>query len=79
MSDDDMSWLDSIVTPRIGVVAIVESRDRERLLLIRRKFAPLGLAFSGGFMEMGETIARTAIREVAEERSGRTTLPVCWM
>ena len=61
-----MDWLDKIVTPRVGVVAIVESWDDE-ILLIRRKFPPLGLAFPGGFMEMGETIAQTAAREVLEE------------
>jgi 8-oxo-dGTP diphosphatase len=61
------SWLDRITTPRIGVVAVVESPDRKRILVIRRRFPPLGLAFPGGFMEMGETIARTAIREVMEE------------
>jgi 8-oxo-dGTP diphosphatase len=62
-----MYWLDSIVTPLVGVVAIVESRNRKKLLLIDRKFPPLGLAFPGGFMDVGETIAQTAIREVAEE------------
>jgi len=62
-----MEWLDKIVTPRVGVVVIVESSNREKLLLIKRKFPPYGLAFPGGFMEVGETIAQTAIREVAEE------------
>lgn len=62
-----MEWLDKIVTPRVGVVAIVESSNRDKLLLIKRKFPPYGLAFPGGFMEVGETIAQTAIREVAEE------------
>lgn len=62
-----MDWLDKIITPRVGVVAIVESHDGERLLMIRRKFPPHGLAFPGGFMEVGEMVAQTAIREVAEE------------
>lgn len=45
----------------------MESRSREKILVIRRRFPPLGFAFPGGFMEVGETIAQTAIREVAEE------------
>jgi 8-oxo-dGTP diphosphatase len=62
-----MDWLDKIVTPRVGVVAIVESRDRNKLLFIKRKFPPYGFAFPGGFMDIGETISKTAIREVKEE------------
>ena len=62
-----MDWLDKIITPRVGVVAIVESSNREKLLLIRRKFPPHGFAFPGGFVELGETVAQTAIREVEEE------------
>lgn len=63
----NMSWLDKITTPRIGVVALVESRNQEKILVIRRRFPPLGFAFPGGFMEMGETVTQTAIREVEEE------------
>lgn len=64
---EDTSWLDSIVTPRVGAVALVESPDRAKVLLIRRRFPPPGLAFPGGFMQVGETVEQAAAREVLEE------------
>lgn len=64
---EDTSWLDKVVTPRVGAVAVVESADRRRLLLVRRRFPPLGLAFPGGFVEIGETVAEAAAREALEE------------
>jgi len=63
----DPNWLDKVITPKVGIVAIVESSDGEKILLIKRKFPPLGLAFPGGFVEVGETVAFAAMREVLEE------------
>jgi len=70
--EDDNAWLDRIVTPRVGAAAVVESPDRRRLLLVRRRFPPLGLAFPGGFVEVGETVAQTTAREVLEETGVET-------
>jgi len=65
--EDKNAWLNKIITPRVGAVAVVESPDRRQLLLIRRKFPPLGLAFPGGFVKVGETVAQAAAREALEE------------
>lgn len=62
-----MEWFDKIITPRAAVNSIVESYDEQKIVLIKRKYPPLGLAFPGGFMEVGETISQTAIRETKEE------------
>lgn len=65
--DEDEPWKKKIVTPRVAVVGVVESPDKSKLLIIKRKYPPLGLAFPGGMMEIGETIEETAVREVFEE------------
>lgn len=65
--NDDEEWKRRIKTPRVGVAAVVESHDRQRIVLILRKYPPYGLAFPGGFMDVGETFAETGCREVAEE------------
>lgn len=38
-----------------------------RLVLIRRKFEPLGWALPGGFVDAGEDLATACIREAKEE------------
>ena len=48
-------------------MGIVESPDRQSIIIIDRKFPPLGLSFPRGMSEVGETIELTAIREVMEE------------
>jgi 8-oxo-dGTP diphosphatase len=65
--NDDQEWKRAIRTPRVGVAAVVESADGDRIVLISRKFPPYGLAFPGGFMDIGETFAETGRREVKEE------------
>ncbi|MDH5633579.1 MAG: NUDIX hydrolase [Gammaproteobacteria bacterium] len=58
-------------TPLLTVDIIIELVDRpgHPIVLIRRKYSPPGLAFPGGFVDRGETVAEAAIREAAEETS----------
>lgn len=54
-------------TPYVAVDCIIVTDDFERIALINRKFPPLGLALPGGFVDMNETLAHAAAREVKEE------------
>jgi 8-oxo-dGTP diphosphatase len=64
---NDEKWKRRILTPRIGVAAIIESADRRCLMLIDRKYPPAGMAFPGGFVDLGESLEDTGIRESWEE------------
>ncbi len=66
----------TIITPHIAADIIIEMVDRpgRPILLIERRNPPYGWAIPGGFMEVGERLERTAIREAAEETSLAVTL-----
>lgn len=65
-----------IQTPHIAADIVIELVDRpgRPILLIERKHPPYGWAIPGGFMEVGERLEQTAIREAAEETSLVVTL-----
>ena len=52
-------------TPKVTVDAII--RVGNRIVLIERKNPPLGYAFPGGFVDVGESCEEAVIREVKEE------------
>lgn len=53
------------VTPLVAVDVIV--RIGRRLVMIERGHEPLGWAFPGGFVDVGETVEHAAAREIKEE------------
>jgi 8-oxo-dGTP diphosphatase len=56
-------------TPEITVDLVIELEDRpgRPIVVIRRGHPPPGHALPGGFMDIGETVERAAIREAREE------------
>jgi len=52
--------------PLLTVDAIVRNGDGA-VLLVERRFPPLGWALPGGFVELGETLETAVAREVLEE------------
>lgn len=63
-------------TPALTVDIIIELTDRPDvpIVLIRRKNPPHGWALPGGFVDVGESVERAAVREAEEETSLRVTL-----
>ena len=56
-------------TPQIAADSIIELLDTpgRPIVLIERRNPPHGWAIPGGFVDIGETIERAAVREAAEE------------
>jgi 8-oxo-dGTP diphosphatase len=63
-------------TPLIAADILIELVDRPNrpIVLIERKFAPLGWAVPGGFVDVGEAVESAAVREAAEETGLVVTL-----
>lgn len=56
------------VTPLLTVDAIIELPDRN-IVLVERKYPPMGWAIPGGFVDPGESLAHAVRREALEETS----------
>lgn len=68
--------METIRTPALTVDIVIELQDRpERpIVLIERKYEPLGWALPGGFVDLGETVEQAAVREAKEETNLAVTL-----
>ena len=55
-------------------VDVVISLPGERVVLVARRFEPLGWALPGGFVDLGETVQAAATREALEETGLAVTL-----
>ena len=58
----------------VPTVDILITDPRERVVLIKRRFEPLGWALPGGFVDYGEKVEAAAIREAFEETNLRVRL-----
>lgn len=64
------------ITPLIAADIIIELIDQPEypIVLIERKYSPLGWAIPGGFVDVGESIEQAAIREALEETCMQVSL-----
>ncbi|HIQ49504.1 MAG TPA: NUDIX hydrolase [Aquifex aeolicus] len=59
-----------INTPLLATDVIIRLWEEDKfkgIVLIERKYPPVGLSLPGGFVEIGETVEEAAIREMKEE------------
>jgi 8-oxo-dGTP diphosphatase len=58
-------------TPAVAVDIIIELADRSTrpIVLVKRRNHPHGWALPGGFVDLGESVERAAVREALEETS----------
>jgi len=64
--------ISQINCPKIAVDAVIILKNirgykTDQVVLIRRKYPPLGLALPGGFVDYGESLEIAVAREVREE------------
>ena len=55
-----------MVSPRLTCDVIIRMAGHQ-VVLVRRRFEPLGWALPGGFVDEGETLEQAAVREAREE------------
>jgi ADP-ribose pyrophosphatase YjhB (NUDIX family) len=51
------------------IIEILRDDGKQGIILIERKNPPFGWAIPGGFVDYGETLEQTAVREAKEETS----------
>lgn len=57
----------NIETPKLAVDVICYHPESGKIAVIERKYAPIGWALPGGFVDVGETVEEAARREMKEE------------
>lgn len=60
-----------LCTPSLAIEVILEVKvaNEVKVALIKRRDPPVGFAIPGGFVNVGETVEETAVREIKEETS----------